>query len=290
MLGPEVTVDVGSLRVRSVDRADVLVHLRAQDGTTTLAVREAGTGRYAELPAPAVSSYAEPLALAADGSRILFQTAARTRPVVHHLATGIAELLPHLERVHDRHAAFGADAGTVVTLADEGDDAVLSTVDTAGGVRRRLWSGPGTASVDPVVSCSPGGDFIAATYVTPEDSFATVVLRRDGTPAVKLEGTEISGGSNRAWLDPHHLLVVEEYSDEDPWPIIVLDPATGRQRTLAPTRAGPILGTVGGRLLHRVDGEGVFTSDLDGSDLRPLLVVGPRYEVAFFDTALRANG
>jgi hypothetical protein len=178
------------------------------------------------------------------------------------------------------------DRRTVVTLAGEGDQAVLSTVDTSTGVRRRLWSRPGVASVDPAVTCAPDGGFVAATYLTPEDSFATVVVRRDGTVVAELDGFEIAGGSNRAWLHPHHLLVGEEYSGEDPWPIIVLDPATGARRALTPTRAGGILGTLHGRLLQRVNREGIFTSTLDGSDLQPLLLVGPPYDVAFFDTAL----
>src|SRR5207248_3840963 len=99
------------------------------------------------------------------------------RLLLHTMATGASELIAHVHGHHDTCAAFAPDGRTIAALARHEDQAVLCTVDLTTGSRRPLWSRAGAASADPVVTWSPDGRFIAATYLTAEDDFATIVAR-----------------------------------------------------------------------------------------------------------------
>jgi Tol biopolymer transport system component len=288
MVDPGMKLDVRSLQARTVDRIDVLVGLGAHDGATTLAARDADTGQFVRILEPTTAEPwpSIPLALSYDGSRILFRTAepGRIQVLTYTLATSRGELVPDAGDDSEFCAAFAPDGRSVATLAGDEEQAVLCTVDLTTGSRQPLWSREGAASVDPVVTWSPDGRFIAATYLTAEDAFATVVVHSDGTPAAEFTQMEIIGGSNHSWVGDHRLIVV----DGAPWEdrsIVLLDPANGAPRELVPDLPGVRLGAANGSYFYRISREGIFTTDLDGSDPQPLLIVGPDYETWFFDIA-----
>jgi dipeptidyl aminopeptidase/acylaminoacyl peptidase len=271
-------------------RVDVLARIRSIDGTTRLIARNSATREYAEID---ITPETTPFALAPDGSGMVVGVPepGGASLVVRTFATGTAEALAAGPGGGDSAAAYAPDGKRIAALAEDGDEAVVTVIDLASGRRRLLWSVEGVASADPVVTWSPDGAYVAVTYVTPDDdSFATAILYADGTVVAELPGMEILGGAGRAWLGGHELLMVDEFWDDGPAPIVVFDAATGNRREIPRTGYGPVLGTVDGRLLQLEDGEGVSSTTFDEADPRPLLPAGHGQEVLFFDALPGALG
>jgi Tol biopolymer transport system component len=271
-------------------RVDVLVRIRSVDGSTRLSARDRATGEYSEIDIPAETTL---FALAPDGGAVVVSVPepGGSSLVVRTFATGAAEALVAGPGDGDTAAAYAPDGKRIAALAEDDDRAVLTVIDLASGSRRPLWSVDGVASADPRVTWSPDGAYIAVTYVTTDDdSFATAILSVDGTVVAELPGMEILGGAGRAWVGGHELLMVDEFWDDGPVPIVVFDAATGSRRQIPRTGYGPVLGAVDGRLLHLTDGAGVSSTTFEEADPRPLLPTGPGQEILFFDALRGALG
>ncbi|MDP9793842.1 hypothetical protein J2S43_002354 [Catenuloplanes nepalensis] len=268
----------------AVERADLIALVRAHDGRSTLIARDARTGGFCGLPLGPLET---PRAVSYDGTRFLVSDLAGGRLLLRTVGGDADTVLPS-EGEQSGAVAFSPDGTGVAMLNQAGGRALLSVVDLRSRGARTVWTGEGAAE-DLALTWSPGGRFLAATYVTPDDTSATVVVGHDGALVAGQDGMEIVGSSHRAWLDDHRLLLVDEFWPDGVPPIVVLDPATGARERLRRTRHGAVLGAAGGRLLHLIDREGVVTETTAETDRRPFLIVGPDLSVAFLDVAPGAS-
>lgn len=75
-----------------------------------------------------------------------------------------------------------------------------------------------------------------------------------------------------------------------PQPIVLGDPATGERREVAQPQDRGVFGALDGRVLRLSEGGRVVSTDLGGSDPRPVLDVGQDYDITFLDAIPGALG
>ena len=133
------------------------------------------------------------------------------------------------------------------------------------------------------MSFSPDGRFLGVTYVDDEDSDHTVVLDNDGAVVADLPQLAIVGQAGLSWTGEHQLVAMDEYTEQRPAPIVLIDAATGDRQEIADRRPIGVLGSLDGRLVRPDGAERIVTTAFDGSDLRPLVDAGPGRAIRFFD-------
>jgi hypothetical protein len=196
--------------------------------------------------------------------------------MMHSLATASNQPIAHPRYEADSCGAFAPNGTVVAVQADSEDTAFVDTVDLITGVRRRLWSGAGRARTTPSITWSADGRFIAATYITDDDTDATIVLDNDGTTVGRFDRMEILPGSGCAWLNDHELLLVPEFWEGDGLPLAIVDVATGWQREHTLPEPCHCRGAIDGRLIIQVPDTGLFFQDLHGSPAEPFLCARSR--------------
>ncbi|MFC7481400.1 TolB family protein [Luedemannella flava] len=244
---------------------------------------DADTGRFAAFAGVPSDGILRPLALSHDGRYLLFsvlEDGGRTMLLVlHRLADGHNRRLYRPDGYFDVLAAVAPDGRTVATLSDDDDEVVcIDLVDLEALTRRRAWSGAGGASLnEAVIAWSPSGDMVAATYyLTHIDGVATVIVNvRSGAVLRHYERRAIVGCTNGSWVDDHHVILVDEPSEEFSPPADLVDVRDGSTRRLhSQDRWRNSLAIVDGRFLSQMYGSSdLYLTDLDGNDAELLLTV-----------------
>jgi hypothetical protein len=290
--GPPWELDCGALVEAPVSQASLLLYA---GGTTMLL--DVDRGEMVALPGIPRDGMQRPLALSPEGARLLLwclEDRGRTILLVAlDLRTGERLRLPAPPGGFDHLGAWSPDGRAIATLSDTTDDdaVAIDIVDLASRQRRRLWTGAGGAG-DPSssVAWSPGGRLIAATYYHDEtDESATVIVDVDtATQVAHYEYRMLIGCPNGTWIDDEHVTLVDQTSQESPWPRYLTEACRGTGRRLAASSRAS-MAFVAGRWIAR-DHEGHVThSGLDGDDDRPLLVITPQdLGISRFDVAPRA--
>jgi WD40 repeat protein len=193
----------------------------------------------------------------------------------------------------DQDVALSPDGGTAAVLTGDEEEAIIGLLDPATGRRRDLWRAAGAASWESGLRWSPDGRLIAATYMIwdderDDDALSTVVIDAadGGVRAGPLVRTHVLGG----WLGDRLLSYREEYDDLHR--LRRLDVITGRT-TAGKTITGRIWNAAQGRHIHEVnelESPGAatttfYTTDMDGTDRRPLFTLHPKVQVRGFHLA-----
>lgn len=294
--GGPYDIDMEALPVRTVRRARLMLGLNRLDEQVVVVL---DADREEIVRPESLPPGASVQALSADGRHLLLS--GHRRPgekgglFLHTLETGQAHwfgpgsipgvawaLSPDgtsiaaLSLLHDRARPDDADA----TLAR------VSVVDMYTGEYCRLWQTPGGWSNETVLSWSPDGQLLAATYFTPDEQIATVVLDTAGT-VVGHYDFELLRSPNNAWIADRDM--VGYWHDGSDWTIARLTVPDGTAHAYAPIRSWAT-GRLGERLVttapSRVDDtvSRLITTNLDSTDPQPFITVSPPCNVLPFDT------
>ena len=236
-------------------------------GELTVVIRDADTGEFVRVP----ETPGRLLAVSPSGDELLYLDDHDGGLCVDELSTGRRR---SLAVAVDGPAAMSPDGGWVATIGTDGID----LIDLAGGGRRRLATVSGSAT-ESAICWSPHGRFLAATYLTGDDEFATRVTDRCGTVVAEYDRTAILCGGNGSWAGDDELVCTGETG------LHAVDVRGGGRRPLH--HGHLVLAVLGGRLVERLPWENdhptrLVTASCDGTDVRPLVTIHPGTQVELF--------
>jgi hypothetical protein len=203
---------------------------------------------------------------------------------LHTLETGQQRWFDATVAGQDWKAALSPDGHTIATLSvdagpddPDSDEASINLIDVETGKRQRLWSAPGSYDGESTIAWSVDGRLVAATYLSPAECSATVVLQTTGNVVGHYDDTELIG-SNGVWIGERELLCRVGI----PWGyrLTALNVADDTQRPMTePDRTARCV--IGGRVVVDVENRQdepvqLITTRLDGSDPRPFITLRPR--------------
>lgn len=297
---PPWELTTAEVRERVIRRARLLLVVGHGRGRRTV-VLDADTGGFVGIPGRPRGPETEALSLSPDGTHVVFRAGSRWRSarrlVVHTLATGEQRTFDARADGLDRQAVLSPDGFSLATLGDLDDDVLVSTLDIRTGTRRRLWSTEGMSILSGWLGWSPDGRRLAVTYDTHDADGRTVVIdARDGRLVSRHEGMMALPGANGGWLGPDELLLTPDEFDTDTPPVFLARPDTGGVDRYDPELAWlDRLAAVDGRVIQRenidpdVAGVRLVSTELDGTDPRPFLTIGPGPGLVLFDHAPRSG-
>lgn len=283
------TLDLNAVPERPVSRAGLLISA-ASSKVVVLDVDDGGFAALADMPPYGALS---PLALSADGTKVLFwsiEDNGRTMLLIlQTLATGLRQRITAPPGCFDYLAAVSPDGHTIATLSQDADSGFIDLVDIAAGTRRRLWSCDGGASMHGTsIAWSPNGHLIAATYYhAPTDELATAVIDADnGAVVVDHEYRVVFGCPNGTWIDNQRVVLIDDLSEELTPPAHLVDVRSGNSRRLwRPPQWEYYLAVIDGHFLARTSDGHLYLTDLDGNNPQPFLAVPADLGISTFDIA-----
>ncbi|WP_328912401.1 MULTISPECIES: hypothetical protein [unclassified Streptomyces] len=186
----------------------------------------------------------------------------------------------------DLWAAFSPDGRSLAVLsadtarASDGtveDLLTVGVIDLATGDRRRLWSGPGRAPAERVISWSPGGGHLSVLHENLDEEFTVTVLDTgSGIRVSHFTEREVLSCPQGAWCSDRELVMFPEHPDGDEGPgtpTLAGDVVSGTARQLERAGALPAscFAVAGGQQIGPFPPYGIGTATLDGCGPRLLL-------------------
>lgn len=225
----------------------------------------------------------------------------RRRLCLVTLATGAQRWFDPLDGPgFDVTAAMSSDGRTIATITTDESPGRRNTVDSsivavdlidmATATRRRLWSTPGTTG-DSVVSWSPDGRLIAASYLTLDEQYQTVVLNPDDRSVRRYDGGSLPFAPNGVWLGDREFVYFTLHGGPFTAHLDHGDRLLPLPQPLRLEEHGLPMAFVGDRmvwvapLFQHSESADVVTTNLDGSDPRTIVTARPPRTITFVDIA-----
>lgn len=248
------------------DAVDMMLSFGVPGDLTTV-VRDVAGG-WRRLPLPDAR---EVLCLSSAGTAISVLGSLRSRIRVEDLVSPA----PAVEFAVGRDilgCALSPAARHAALLLDAYDRVEIAELDLVTGDTRPIFDAPGGSSAETVVSFSPDGNLIAATFLSlgddgdddgDEDS-RTVVVDRAGDVRADLRRCVLTRSGNGSWLTAGELVI----GDDDSGAFQVHDVGTSARRALPAPAGVPV--AVRGRALvcYDVGGRRLLEQDLRGGQPR----------------------
>jgi hypothetical protein len=293
-----LNLNFGGLVEQRLERARMILGLVDESGFAPV-VLDAASGEFVLVPNRPRGPGTAPLALAPDGRTVLLR-ARREDPGYSGLcqitlATGQRRWFEADSGAIDRRAAMSPDGRTIATVTTDIDpihpddpDAGIATVDlidVATGQRHRHWSTPGGWSQESNVSWSPNGQLVAASYLTMDDQFATIVIDIQTGPLRHYDRTFILSSSNGVWLNDRELTYINDDFD------LVADHLDNGARILTTKAGARAVAVVNEQIIwlaplpQDAESADLLTTDLDKANPRTLVTVRPPRMIVTFDIA-----
>jgi hypothetical protein len=273
-----------------------------RDPEQAVIVRDADDGTWVGVPCGPTDSATDALALSRDGRRLVYLSRSLSRPgedrlAVRTLADGAEARFSAQAEGEDWRAAFSHDGHFLAVLSTDherkaadgsvSDLVIVSVIDLATGIRRRLWSGPGRAPAERAVSWSPDGRFIEVFHEDVDERFAVTVLdTSNGGLVSRFIEREVLGCPQGAWFSDHELVTFPEFYGDAVPPTLIVDVVTGvTGRPDTGDLPHGCRGIAGSRIVGVFAPHAIGTADLDGGNPRLLLTHDPMTQVQVVDVA-----
>jgi hypothetical protein len=300
------TVVIGTLPVRTVRQASLLLEVKTPAGHWLLVALDVDNNEFVQLPSLPLTKGWRPLSLSSNGTRLLYLD----RDGVYRQGGLFLYTLATAERVQFnarvdggiQRAGLAPDEQTIATLSVTQDPsrpdrldtplAAIGVIDVTTAEHRRIWATPGTWSAESVVSWSPDGNRLAVTYIDRQLGMTTVVLDPTGRQIGQFADTQALTSGNGSWLDPEHLVCGWDDENGD-WKLTTLNVIDSTRDILGLIEQVPT-GRIGNRLvLYNLDrsqfaGAHLLTTDLHGEDPQPWLYTDPPCYIGMLDTWMSA--
>jgi hypothetical protein len=292
-----LVLDFDMLVERRLDRAEMLLRIAARDRVAA-AVLDAATGELVLVPNQPTGWGSIPVALSPDGRTVLYRadnerTGARSLCVIT-LATGERRWFETSGDDFDVTAATSPDGRNIATItavigpghSDSEDNRVaVDLIQLLPEERRRLWSTPGQSG-DSSIHWSPDSRLVAASYITPDEEYTTVVIDIDARTTRRYPGAQLPFASNGTWLGDREFVyftfdgVVTAHLDYGKHPLPPLGGPGGVPMAFTP-----------GRIIRAApaapdsSSADVITTTIDGSDPQTIIAVRPAHHITLIDIA-----
>jgi WD40 repeat protein len=288
-MGSAGEVRVYATTERRIDQAAMLIVLHV--GGPMPIVQDAATGEFVVAAWRPTRSDDRPLALAPDGRSLLILADYNQRRYgglcIHSLATDQQRWFDMEADIRVVRAAFSPDGGQIATIdIDIASDTVfVDVLDVTGKQRRRLWSTSGGWSSETRISFSPDGRFVAATYLQPDNTVASVVIDTSGESVRQHNYMGLPVASNGAWLSDGRVVLLNERDMQ----LVAVSVVEESSEVLCAPDRGP-LAIAADRILRIGPWTGsefvtLVTTDLHDTDEQTFLTIRPPTHIDYADIA-----